>query len=129
MENSITPADSMSSSRAMAFSAVTPIFSSNMACVMPLFCRAISVACVSSHVASRSCCSAPSILPLNRVCSVLYGTPEHGQPIVGNGVILKEGFVDGERDFVEMTEKDQLTLVALMVSFGNVVLRPESEVS
>lgn len=68
-------------------------------------------------------------LPLNRFCSVLYGTPEHGQPIVGNGVILKEGFVDGERDFVEMTEKDQLTLVALMVSFGNVVLRPESEVS
>ena len=64
-----------------------------------------------------------------RFCSVLYGTPEHGQPIVGNGVILKEGFVDGERDFVEMTEKDQLTLVALMVSFGNVVLRPESEVS
>lgn len=46
-------------------------------------------------------------LPLNRFCSVLYGTPEHGQPIVGNGVILKEGFVDGERDFVEMTEDDR----------------------
>lgn len=66
---------------------------------------------------------------INSAASVLYGTPKHGQPIVGNGVILKEGFVDGERDFVEMTEKDQLTLVALMASFGNVVLRPESEVS
>lgn len=68
-------------------------------------------------------------LPLNRFCSVLYGTPEHGRPIVGNGVILKEGFVDGERDFVEMSDDDQLTLIVLITSLGNVTIRPESEVS
>lgn len=66
-------------------------------------------------------------LPLNRFASLLYGTPEHGQPIVGNAVILREGFVNGERDFVDMTDEDQMTLIMLMTSFGNVALKLESE--
>lgn len=41
--------------------------------------------------------------PVNNIASILYGTPEHGQPIAGNAVILGEGFVDGERDFVSLT--------------------------
>ena len=27
---------------------------------------------------------------VNKIASVLYGTPEHGQPIVGNAVILRD---------------------------------------
>lgn len=66
-------------------------------------------------------------LPLNRFASLLYGTPEHGQPIVGNAVILREGFVNGERDFVDMTDEDQMTLVILMTSLGNVTLKMEND--
>lgn len=36
-------------------------------------------------------------LPLNRFASLLYGTPEHGQPIVGNAVILREGFIENKK--------------------------------
>ena len=31
-------------------------------------------------------------LPLNRLGSELYGTPKHGQPIVGDVVFLKDGY-------------------------------------
>lgn len=50
--------------------------------------------------------------PVNNIASILYGTPEHGQPIAGNAVILGEGFVDGERDFVSLTEDDKTNLMA-----------------
>lgn len=49
--------------------------------------------------------------PVNNIASILYGTPEHGQPIAGNAVILGEGFVDGERDFVSLTEDDKTNLM------------------
>lgn len=42
-------------------------------------------------------------LPLNLIGSILYGTPQHGQPIVGNVIFLKEGYHSGERDVVGMT--------------------------
>lgn len=35
--------------------------------------------------------------------------------------------MNGERDFVDMTDEDQMTLIMLMTSFGNVALKLESE--
>lgn len=45
-------------------------------------------------------------LPLNLFGSVLYGFHIHGNPIVGNIVFMREGMVDGEPDFVELTDTD-----------------------
>lgn len=45
-------------------------------------------------------------LPLNVFGSILYGTHTHGNPIVGNIVIMREGMVNGDRDFVELTDSD-----------------------
>lgn len=45
-------------------------------------------------------------LPLNRLGSLLYGTPQHGQPIVGNILFLKDGYHGGEPDVVGMTEDE-----------------------
>lgn len=45
-------------------------------------------------------------LELNALGSALYGTLEHGQPILGNIVIMKEGFVDGEPDLVGLTDEE-----------------------
>ncbi len=42
-------------------------------------------------------------LPLNLIGSILYGTPQHGQPIVGNVIFLKEGYHGGEPDVLGMT--------------------------
>lgn len=43
-------------------------------------------------------------LKLNGIGSVLYGTPKHGQPIVGNVVIMKGGIVNGEPDIVGLED-------------------------
>lgn len=61
--------------------------------------------------------------PVNNIASVLYGTPEHGQPIVGNAVILREGFVDGERDFVSLTDDDETGLMLLLFALGISILK------
>lgn len=45
-------------------------------------------------------------LPMNRLGSELYGTPRHGQPIVGDVVFLKDGYDGGEPDVVGMTEDE-----------------------
>ena len=45
-------------------------------------------------------------LPMNRLGSELYGTPRHGQPIVGDIVFLKDGYDGGEPDVVGMTEDE-----------------------
>ena len=45
-------------------------------------------------------------LPMNRLGSELYGTPKHGQPIVGDVVFLKDGYDGGEPDVVGMTEDE-----------------------
>lgn len=45
-------------------------------------------------------------LDLNTIASILYGIQHHGQPIVGNAVIMKEGFVDGEPDIVGLDPED-----------------------
>ena len=43
-------------------------------------------------------------LPQNALGSALYGTPIHGEPIVGNIIILQEGFVNGERDIIGLDD-------------------------
>lgn len=45
-------------------------------------------------------------LPLNLLGSWLYGTDQHGQPIVGNIVFVKDGYAGGEPDVVGMTEDE-----------------------
>ena len=45
-------------------------------------------------------------LALNSIASILYGVMQHGQPIVGNVVIMKEGIVDGEPDIVGLDPED-----------------------
>ena len=45
-------------------------------------------------------------LQLNPVASELYGIRIHGCPIVGNAVIMREDFVDGEPDIVGLTDDD-----------------------
>ncbi len=45
-------------------------------------------------------------LPMNLLGSYLYGSHFHGSPIVGDIVILKEGYYDGEPDVVGMTDSE-----------------------
>lgn len=45
-------------------------------------------------------------LPINTLGSYLYQTYVHGSPIVGNIIILKEGYYQGERDVVGLTEEE-----------------------
>ncbi len=49
-------------------------------------------------------------LPLNLYGSFLYGTEQHGHPIVGNVVIMKPGFRDGEPDIVGLSEVEAFTI-------------------
>lgn len=49
-------------------------------------------------------------LPLNSIGSILYGTPQHGQPIVGNVIFLKDGYYGGEPDVVGMDENEAQSL-------------------
>lgn len=63
---------------------------------------------------------------INNIASVIYGTPEHGQPIAGNAVILREGFVAGERDFVSLTEDDETGLILMLFALG-ISIKDESE--
>lgn len=63
---------------------------------------------------------------INNIASVIYGTPEHGQPIAGNAVILREGFVAGERDFVGLTEDDETGLILMLFALG-ISIKDESE--
>ena len=49
-------------------------------------------------------------LPVNPIGAILYGTPQHGQPIVGNIIFLKEGYHGGEPDVVGMTADEAQSL-------------------
>lgn len=63
---------------------------------------------------------------VNNIASVLYGTPEHGQPIVGNAVILREGFVAGELDFMSLDDGDEVGLILLFSMLG-ICIKNESK--
>ena len=43
-------------------------------------------------------------LPLNPIGSFFYGTDQHGEPIAGNIVVMKDGYRDGERDIVGLND-------------------------
>ncbi len=43
-------------------------------------------------------------LPLNYVGSYFYGTDQHGETIVGNIVIMKDGYRGGEPDIVGLND-------------------------
>lgn len=52
--------------------------------------------------------------PINTICSILYGFLEHGSPIVGDVVIMKEGFRNGERDIVGFSDDEAHIVRALL---------------
>lgn len=54
-------------------------------------------------------------LPINVTGSAWYGTFVHGQPIVGNIVVMKLGFYEGERDIVGL-EDDDIQRIKTMVT-------------
>ena len=67
-------------------------------------------------------------LPLNLFGCILYDTVRHGNPIVGDIVILKEGFTTpGERDFIGLDEDDVKFLGAMAVSLSGGGIKWESE--
>jgi hypothetical protein len=43
-------------------------------------------------------------LPLNHIGSFFYGTDQHGEPIVGNIVVMKDGYRGGEPDIVGLND-------------------------
>ena len=43
-------------------------------------------------------------LPLNHIGSFFYGTDQHGEPIVGNIVVMKDGYRNGEPDIVGLDD-------------------------
>ena len=52
-------------------------------------------------------------LPLNYVGSYFYGTDQHGEPIVGNIVIMKDGKISGELE--RSKQLDENSLITMMV--------------
>ena len=45
-------------------------------------------------------------LPFNLIGSLLYQTPIHGNVVVGNIIIMKDGIVDGEPDIIGLDDDD-----------------------
>lgn len=67
-------------------------------------------------------------LPWNLFGSFLYGTIYHGNPIVGDIVLLKEGYTDaGERDLIGLDEEDIKFLGAMAISESGGDIKWESE--
>ena len=66
-------------------------------------------------------------LPLNLVGSFFYQAHLHGQLIVGNIILMKDGYRDGERDIVglEEDEAEKLLDMVLKLPFG--VVRGEEK--
>lgn len=57
-------------------------------------------------------------LPVNPVGCVLYGTEEHGHPIVGDLVILAEGWTEEGPDLASLTEKQTAALTRWLDRLG-----------
>ena len=66
-------------------------------------------------------------LPVNVVGSLMYGTPVHGSPIVGNIVIMKEGWTSEGKDLIGLTDEEaaQITneLVAMFQRAGKTFMK------
>lgn len=61
-------------------------------------------------------------LPLNPIGCVWYRTLEHGCPIVGNIVVMKEGMTDDGPDIVGLTDEEiaQVKALATELSSGRI---------
>ena len=59
-------------------------------------------------------------LPLNPIGSVWYRTAEHGHPIVGNIVVMKEGITEDGPDIVGLTDDEiaEIKAMATEISGG-----------
>ena len=68
-------------------------------------------------------------LPMNLIGSLWYGTQHHGHPIVGNIVVMKEGWTDDGPDIVGLEEQDILLVksIAHAKSGGRIVDLDEQE--
>ena len=66
-------------------------------------------------------------LPLNPYGSYLYGTEAHGNPIVGDIVILKEGFVNGEPDLVGLSDEECSTFADQISAWSSGRIRMEEQ--
>lgn len=53
-------------------------------------------------------------LPYNAHGSLLYGTPDHGHPIVGDIVIMQEGWTDEGPDIVGLSDDDVGRIITLL---------------
>lgn len=49
-------------------------------------------------------------LPLNQLGCLLYGTHNHGHPIVGNIVVMQTGYVNGEPDIIGLDDNQAAEL-------------------
>lgn len=58
-------------------------------------------------------------LPVNTLGSYLYQTDLHGSAIVGDIIILKDGYFAGERDTVGLTEEEARTLADSFIAKTN----------
>lgn len=62
-------------------------------------------------------------LPKNYPASILYGCGlYHYEPIVGNAVIMKEGFVDGEPDIIGLDDNDIQYLLEALENLDRTIL-------
>lgn len=61
-------------------------------------------------------------LPVNPLGSVWYQTWKHGYPIVGNIVVMKDGFVNGEPDIVGLSDVEifEIKAIANGISDGTI---------
>lgn len=64
-------------------------------------------------------------LPLNLYGSYLYCTEAHGNPIVGDIVVLKEGFVDGEPDLAGLSDEECSTFIDQITAWSGGNIRME----
>lgn len=55
-------------------------------------------------------------LPLNSAGSIFYGTSQHGSPIVGDIVLMKEGWTNDGLDFVEFKDGEAEKLMSTIVN-------------
>lgn len=62
-------------------------------------------------------------LPMNMVGSFLYKTHEHGCPIVGNVILMADGYRDGEPDIVGLSEKQAEGLMQMVLGLPFGVVR------
>lgn len=67
-------------------------------------------------------------LPMNSFGSFLYGTDYHGNPILGDIVLLKEGInSDGERDILGLDEQDIKHLCDIVSAKSSGEIKQEQE--